>query len=216
MKISGAIFDLDGTLLDSMPIWKTLASRYLKSQGIIPEDHLDEKLKNFSMSQAIEYLKNHYIIRDSFETIFHEINQMIEADFLNFVNLKQGVVSMLSQMRSLGIRMCIATANDRKITEMILKKYDIADYFCDVITCSAVGSGKSDGLIYQKALEILDTPKEETLVFEDSFFAVQTLKRNGFYVAAVYDPSSVSQSNEIKKLADFYVESFEKWKMVLK
>jgi len=215
MKISGAIFDLDGTLLDSMSVWKTLASRFLKSHGIVPEDHLDVKLQNFSMSQAIEYLQNHYNVQESFDAILSELNRMIETDFLRYVTLKHGVISMLSQMRRLGIQMCIATANDRKITEMVLEKHGIADYFCDVITCSAVGSGKSDVLIYQRALEILGTPKEETLVFEDTFFAVQTLKRHGFFVAAVYDPSSESLKNEIIKIADFFLLSFDEWKKIL-
>ena len=105
--------------------------------------------------------------------------------------------------------MCIATSTDKNIAGEILARLGIRDYFSHIVTCEEAGSGKEDPDVFIRAQQVLGTPKEETVVFEDGVLAVRGAKEAGFYVIAVADESEKENKEEIKKLADRYIESFE-------
>lgn len=207
-SIKGAIFDLDGTLIDSMFIWDTIGEEYLISRGICPEKGLNEKFKNMSIVQAAEYYQTAYGIAESVEEITAGVNGMIDHLYAQVVTVKEGVLQLLEKYRSLGVKMCIATATDRYMVEATLKNNGIAEYFSHIFTCTEVGFGKDSPIIYEKALRALGTKKSETLVWEDALYAIQTAKSAGFIVAGIYDSSSEKQQEKIKELSDFYITSF--------
>jgi len=215
MNIKGAIFDLDGTLLDSMFIWDTIGSEYLISRGILPEKGLNAKFKTMSIVQAAEYYQERYGITDSIEDIISGVNSMIEHYYSDIVPAKPGVEALLKKLESRGVKMCVATATDRYMVEAALKRTGLDSFFCGVFTCTEVGSGKDCPEIFEKALETLQTRRDETIVFEDALYAVKTAKKAGFHVAAVYDKSSEAEQEEIKKLSDFYITSYEDWSEML-
>lgn len=209
MKIAGAIFDLDGTLLDSMPIWESLGETYLKDKGIEPKEGLREVLRPMSLVQSAEYFRSNYGVRESVEEICGDINHLIQDYYFDTVKPKPGVMDFLEHLKMKQIKMCVATATDRFLVDAALKRNKMDSYFDRIFTCSEAGYGKDRPDIYLQALDFLGTMKEKTMIFEDALYAARTAKDAGFPVGAVYDSSAASQQAEIKRLADIYIRSFE-------
>ena len=210
MKISGAIFDMDGTLTDSMFVWMDIGRRYLISCGITPRETLLEEIKNMSMWQVSNYFMTEYGLKKTHAEIYEGIDSLVEPMYRDEVFPKDGVFLLLDLFKSQGVKMCVASATDRQLVEMVLKKNGLFEYFSEIFTCNSVGAGKDEPLIYEKALEHLGTPKEETLVFEDAFFSIKTAKSAGFTVVGVYDASAERFSSEIKSLVDYYITDYRR------
>ena len=206
--LTGAIFDFDGTLLDSMFIWDTIGEDYLRTLGKEPHEDLKETFMTLTLEEAAEYYREHYKVTLSVTEIVDSINAMVEGIYRTKVTLKPGVAEYLRLLKESGVKMCVATVTDRYLVEDTLDRLGILHYFSGIFTCAEVGYGKDKPIIYQKALEHLGTAKEETFVFEDSLFALETAKTDGFPTVGVYDMHE-SRQEEMKRLADCYVRSFE-------
>lgn len=211
IKIKGAIFDLDGTLLDSMHIWDTIAEDYLKSHGITPNSDIREAVKSMSIQQVCEHFCNVYGLPLTNGEIAKGVNGMIEDFYFNHVVLKDGVPEMLNKLQSRGVKMCVATATDRYLVEAGLRRNGIFKYFSQIFTCTEVGAGKDEPDIFFHALEHLGTDIKETIVFEDALYAIKTAAEAGFIVAALYDNSAKDKQDEIKSCANYYFKSFTEW-----
>ena len=209
MKLRGAIFDLDGTLLDSMSMWDTIGNEYLLAKGCIPAPGLREKIKTLNMLQTAVYFKERYGLQESVDEIVSQVNDMLADKYFRLIQLKPTVLPFIKKLNELGIKMCIATATDRPLVEAAIRRLECLEYFCGVVTCTEVGCGKDKPLIYEKALELMNTTKEDTIVFEDALYAVETAKKAGFLVAGVYDISSAGDWARIKQAADWHIHSFE-------
>ncbi|WP_206459205.1 HAD family hydrolase [Anaerovorax sp. IOR16] len=209
MNMNGVIFDMDGTLLDSMPIWNNVASSYLRKKGYEPEPNLWEALKFLSLSQGVAYIKEKYLLPETNEEIETGINQTIEYSYFNKIPLKAGVEPYLQMLHKYRIPMCVATATDKYLAEASLKRLDILQYFKGILTCQEIGCGKDDPTIFESARELLQTDKKRTYVFEDALHAGITAKNAGFKVIGVYEESAKDDWEELKKIADQSILSME-------
>ena len=205
MRIRGAIFDVDGTLLDSMFIWDTIGEAYLRSIGYQPKENLNETFKNMSLHQAARYYQTEYGVTQSIDEIMDGVNAMLERYYRFEVPLKPGVAELLERLRQSGVKLCIATATDRHLVEAALDRCGVLSCFGEIFTCNEVGHGKDEPDIFEAALRFLGTRREETLVFDDALYAVRTAKEAGFPVAAVYDSHERSQA-EVRARSDLYLE----------
>ena len=205
MRIRGAIFDVDGTLLDSMFIWDTIGEAYLRSIGYQPKENLNETFKNMSLHQAARYYQTEYGVARSIDEIMDGVNAMLERYYRFEVPLKPGVAELLEWLRQGGVRLCIATATDRHLVEAALDRCGVLSCFGEIFTCNEVGHGKDEPDIFEAALRFLGTRREETLVFDDALYAVRTAKEAGFPVAAVYD-SHEKEQDKVRLLADIYLK----------
>ena len=203
-----AIFDFDGTLFDSMFIWESVGEIYLRSLGKEPKSSMREDVRALSLYQSACYFKQEYDLLLSIEEIMTGINQTIEHFYIHEVLPKPGVVDFLKQMKKAEIPMCIATASDRYQIEAALSRCGMEHYFDAIFTCSEVGHGKDEPVIFQKALEHFCADRNSAIVFEDAIHALQTAKADGFAVVAVFDNSEKRQT-EIRDLADYYIADFE-------
>lgn len=205
--VKGAIFDLDGTLVDSMPVWDRVADDYLRSLGIKTEGNTGEILKTCGLRQAARYFIKNYGLRLTEEEIADGVNGLLKDFYGNAVNLKRGAAEYLEKLRRAGVRACVATATDLPLAEAALKRCGVADMFCGIITEAQAGAGKRNPRIYEEALKIIGAPKSQTVVFEDALHAASTAKAAGFTVAAVYDASEKNQA-AMKKISDYYIKDF--------
>ncbi len=209
MQIKGVIFDLDGTLLDSTYVWDSAGANYLRRMGQVPEENLSDRILGKSLMQAATYLKNHYDLGKTEQEIMDGINDVVEEAYLTEIQEKKGVREVLDELTRRHIPMCVATLTDRYLVEAVFKRLDILHYFKDIITATEVGSGKDQPIIYQKAAECIGTEIEETLVAEDMLYTIQTAKKGGFPVLAVYDKAADRMWNEIEEIADYIVMDWE-------
>lgn len=209
MRIKGAIFDLDGTLLDSMCIWETAGIRYLESLGIKPRPDLRDTILPLSIVQAAMYFQKEYGVTYSVPEIMAGIDKSVEEFYFNSAEPKRGVISFLNLLKERGVKMCVATATNRRLVEAALSRNGMLDYFIKIVTCTEVGSGKDKPEIFSTALSVLGTRREETYIFEDAYYAIKTAKESKFPVVAVSDKSAEKHREEITRLADIYINSYD-------
>ncbi|MBR5542554.1 MAG: HAD family phosphatase [Oscillospiraceae bacterium] len=206
MKINGAIFDLDGTLTDSMHVWSTIGSNFIKSCGKTPRDDVDRRFCSMSVFEAVRFLKVEYDLPGDEEKITDDINRTVEDRYIKEVLLKEGVREFLDFLSEKNVPMCLATATDKYMADAALRRLGIRHHFKDILTSKIVGVGKDMPDIYLKAAEILGSDVTKTAVFEDSVVAVRTAKKAGFFVAGLYDFSFDYATEEVKATADVYAE----------
>jgi len=212
-KIKGAIFDLDGTLLDSMPMWRDFGACFLRSFGQEPREDLTEVFRTFSREQAAEYYIEHGYISAPAEKIVEAMGDFASSFYKNDVKLKEGAAELLSGLSEAGIPMCIATASDVSDAEVSLTRLGVRHLIKDIFSCTSVGHSKNEPHIYRAALRCLGTEKNETVVFEDALHALTTASNDGFLTAAVFDCDEPRQKR-MKELSDFYlpkISDFLKW-----
>ena len=210
MRLQSAIFDMDGTLLDSMPMWQELGVSLLGRFGVVADADLQERLKPMTLHQGAAYCRETYHLEPTAEELVALMEQRVNDFYCNEVQAKPGVERFLSLLKMEGVWMYVATATDRHLAEAALRHAGIDGYFRGLVTSGEVARGKEESPeIYERAMRRLRSNKKDTVVFEDSLHAIRTAKAAGFRVAGVYDASSEAQQEEIRSLSDYYIRSFD-------
>lgn len=197
-----SIFDVDGTILDSMKIWDVLASRYIRSLHKQPAEDLDSVVAAMSMEQSAHYLKQTYQISESEEKIQEDIVHILQDFYVKEVQLKPGFREFITRFDS---RNLIATSSDRELIEKAFQRLGISQYFEKIVTCSQIGKSKNEPDIYLACAEYFQKKPEEICVFEDAWHCVQTAKEAGFHVIGIKDESN---TKSIASLCDVYIEDW--------
>jgi HAD superfamily hydrolase (TIGR01509 family) len=206
--IKGAIFDLDGTLIDSMGVWNKIDYDFLAKRGIsLPED-LGHAIKSLSFKETALYFKDRFNLQESIEDIMNEWSVMAFNEYAFNIKLKPGVDKFLSKLKAKGIKIALATVTGQKLLKAVLENNGIFKYFDAVSTTSEVARGKSFPDIYLLSAEKLGLKPEECVVFEDILPAVLGAKAAGMKVIGVYDKCSENERHEIEGHADRYICSF--------
>lgn len=179
-----SIFDVDGTILDSMEVWNTLASQYVQSLGMVPEKNLDEIVSDMSLEQSATYLKNHYKINKQEERIISEVLNFI-SDFYEYeVNLMPGFKEFISHYDSINV---IGTSCDEELVKIALNRLAVLNYFEDIITCSKVNKSKNDPDFYLACAQVLKQRPEDIVVFQDADYCIDVARKVGFKVIKIKD-----------------------------
>ena len=211
--IKAAIFDLDGTLLDSTGMWENLGERFLKSLDIVPKDGLRDEIWDMSLPESAAFFKREYALALSEGEILARLNELSESVYTNDAPLKSGVKRLLGSLQMLEIKCALATAADKNLAEAALARTGILEHFSCIFSCSEHGA-KTSPDIFLKAAELLGTKPRETVVFEDSLTAVQTAKAAGFITAAVFDKSE-KNPDLLRDTADFYGENLDELRKLI-
>ena len=207
--VDAVIFDLDGTLLDSLGAWEHSGSNFLRTQGIEPSPTLDDELAALSLTDGATLLKTRYQLPQSPQEILALTLRPIQEHYYHDILPLPGVPKTLERLRKQGVKMVVATASDRELAQASLRRLGLLDYFEFIITCDEVGAGKLSPQVYEEALRRLGTAKSRTLVAEDALHALQTAHAAGFPTAAIEEPHSVHQQADKKQAATYYVWSYQ-------
>ena len=206
--IRAAIFDLDGVLLDSMSIWKDLGVRYILKQGQQPIDGMSETLFAMSMEQGAAWLKKNFTLPQSEAEIIKDMEAMLQQFYFEEVQEKPGAKALLEKLLHSGIRMAAATSSPRPHVTRALERNGLLSYMEAIYTTGEIGESKHSPLIYDTAAKLLSAKPEETLVFEDSLYALKTAKKAGYHTVGVYDADGESRQDLLKETADIYCTDF--------
>lgn len=211
MRLQGAIFDLDGTLLDSRPFWLGLGAALLREWGAEPEPELNRHLRGMSLPETAEYFRRHYGVPLSAQEILGQVHDRATAFYSQTVTAKADAEKFLSLLKMEGVWMYAATSLERPLAESGLRRTGLFGFFRGILTCAEAGAGKEDPRIYEKCLTRLRCRREDCVVFEDSIVALRTAKTAGFRTAAVFDESTSEHWEELRALADESIVSYGEW-----
>lgn len=207
------IFDLDGTLLDSMGVWENidqvcLEKRGIKLPGSYDYDSYVEAITPLTPLESAVYAINYFGLKGTPEELKQEWNEMAEHAYSNHIPLKPGAKEYLQNLRDQQVRMAVATSSPLSLCVPALQNHGITDLFDAICTSEEVGCGKNRPDVYLLAAKRLGVEPQDCIVYEDSLTALKTAKSIGMTVYAVYDSASEKNWEEMKRLADYIVESF--------
>ena len=206
-NIDAVIFDLDGTLVDSMWMWKTIDIEYLARFGLeFPED-LQADIEGMSFTETAIFFKNRFKLPDPVDKIKRDWNEMAWDKYLNEVPLKEGVREFLDYLKEKQIPAGIATSNSKELVDLIINKHNISEYFKSIRTSCEVEKGKPSPDIYLLVAKDLKVEPLRCLVFEDIIQGIMAGKNANMKVCAVYDEFSKDDEKKKIKLADYYIRS---------
>ena len=208
MNITGAIFDFDGTLFDSMHIWKGIKYQYLDYMGLTLTRADIEAFNGLYLRESLILAKERFDLDESYEELFAGFFDYLKERYLKEAAPKNDIIGFLEKLEAKGVKMGIATATGEPALEAVLKKYGMLKYFSAIYSTYPVGASKAEPKVYDVVLEELGTDKETTWVFEDALYAAKTAKANGYNLVGIFDVSE-PEAEELEKLADIYIHNYD-------
>ncbi len=203
------IFDLDGTLVDSMWMWKAIDIEYLARYGYECPPTLQREIEGMSFSETAVYFKNYFSLPDTIAQIKQAWIDMSIEKYRNEVPMKKGALNFLQYLKHAGIKTGIATSNGREMVDAVMEALHITPYFHVVKTACEVPAGKPAPDIYLEVAKELQIPPSGCMVFEDVPAGIQAGKAAGMTVCAVEDEFSIPMRGEKQELADFFIEDYD-------
>ncbi|MBE6025190.1 MAG: HAD family phosphatase [Cellulosilyticum sp.] len=207
-QFDAVIFDLDGTLVDSMWVWEEIDRVFLGKRNIPVPTDMDKALEGKSFTETAQYFKERFQLEMSVEEIKVEWNEMAWDFYTTKVPLKKGVKVFLDALKAQNIKMGIATSNSVQLVAAVLKALDITEYFQQIRTSCEVGRGKPFPDIYLKVAEDLEVGPNKCLVFEDIPNGVQAGKNAGMTAWGIRDRQTEVLWEEVKEVSDDQVEDY--------
>ncbi len=208
-NIQSIIFDLDGTLVDSMWLWHDIDVEFLEARGLTLPETYQHDIEGMSFTETAVYTKDLFKLKESVEELKFIWNQMAIEKYSYEVAYKPGAKSFLRYCRQHGIALGIATSNSKELVGAVAHALHFWHDIQEIVTACEVAHGKPAPDVYLEAAKRLQTEPAHCLVFEDVPMGIRAGKNAGMRVCAVEDPFSAHQVEEKRRLADYYISSYE-------
>lgn len=207
-NIKACIFDLDGTLVDSLGIWREIDERFFTIHNReVPIDY-DKKIAHMNFREMAVFTKEEYNFEETVEEIEKIWLDWSTEEYKTKIKAKSGAKELLEYIKELKLPISLATTNKKELYEACLKNNNLYSYFDYMLSVNEINSKKTEPKIYLLLAEKMKVKPSEVLVFEDILPAIQTAHKASFKVAAVYDKYNNKDQEEIKSTADFYIERY--------
>ena len=210
MRIEGAIFDLDGTLTDSMYIWNEAPKALVRKFGGEPPEDLARDIREMGRREASEYMVDTFCLPCTPKQVMEGVNALVTGEYRDRVPMKTGADTLLERLGALGVPCGIATASEAFQARDAMVRLGLWKHFLFAFSSLQYGP-KTGPDLYRAAARSLGSAPERTVVFEDALHAARSAKRAGFLVAGVYDPSAEEDQAALRALADWYVRDLGDW-----
>ncbi len=207
MNITGAIFDFDGTLFDSMHVWKGIRYNFMNELGIKLTEEDKKIFEGLFLRESLLVAIDRFGLAQTYEQLLERLFEYIKKRYLKETEPKNDIIEFLEKLKAKGVKMGIATATGESALVAVLEKYNMSHYFSAIYSTYTVGASKTEPKVYDVVLDSLGTDKSTTWVFEDALYAAKTAKANGYNLVGIYDVSEPRQ-NELKEIADIYIHNY--------
>lgn len=207
--MKGAIFDVDGTLLDSMGVWWDVLIDFFKMHGSELSDDEAEKYKELTLEESIPIMADLLKLDMSAEEISDKLKQMAFLQYENTLPLKTGADRYLKKLHDEGVKIAIATSGYEELCRKAFSRLNVWRYIDACAFSSEVGVNKSNPDVYLLAAERIGIPPGECIVFEDITNGIRGAKKGGFMTCAIYDETNTDETDMLKQLSDRYITSWE-------
>lgn len=207
MNITGAIFDFDGTLFDSMPIWKGLKFEFLKNIGVELTEQDKKDISGLFLMDAIPLAKERFNLKESVQELLSMFFELLKEKYLEKALPKNNIIPFLDKLKEKGVKIGIATATGEAALIPLLEKFNMLHYFSSIYSTYTVGASKDFPKVYDVVREEMGTDIGTTWVFEDAIYAVKTAKNNGYNVVGIFDESQ-RNPDEVKEIADIFIKDY--------
>lgn len=210
-NVGAVLFDLDGTLVDSMGIWQSVDIEYLTARKIaVPDDlyGLQQEIEGMGFTETAAFFKKRFELPDSLDDIKSAWISLAEHKYCKEIPLKKGVREFLEYLYNNQIPAAICSSNSQELINMVLEAHSIREYFSAVTTCCEVPAGKPAPDVYLRAADSLAQRPSDCLVFEDVPMGILAGKNAGMKVCAVEDDFSAGQVLRKRQLADYYIRDY--------
>ena len=208
MKIKGAIFDMDGTAVDSLHfwdyLWKSISDTFLSGQKFLPSEDLNKKIRTTIFTNSMTLLNENYHFLPRNDDFVKYAENLI-VSFYKTVKPKNGVIELLQFLKSKSVKIYLATATDTKLLKYALESCNLTEYFDGIFSCADIGVSKDKPDIYYKVIDAMHLTPSEVCVFEDALVAIRTAKNAGFNTVGIFDKHNFNQE-QVKLYSDYYVE----------
>lgn len=198
----GVLFDMDGTLIDSMPMWRMLDVEYIGRYGIQPDMEFHHQVATMTLIQAAHFIKERFDIPKSAEEIFDDFQNMVTTEYRDTIPLKPYAYELVKWMKRDGYKVAVATANEINLSEMVLKRTGLMEDVDTIVSCTMAGASKESPAVYELACANMKIAPADCVIFEDSLRAMYTAKKAGFVTVAVYDEVAKDSWDEICRITD--------------
>lgn len=207
MNITGAIFDFDGTLFDSMHVWKGYKDNFFNYLGVELTEEDKEAFKGLFLRETFLLAIERFNLNKTYEELLSELFEYIKGRYMTETEPKNDIIEFLERLKAKGVKMGIATATGEPALKAVLEKYGMLHYFSAIYSTYTVGASKTESKVYDVVLNELGTDKETTWVFEDALYAAETAKSNGYNVVGIYDKSEPNQE-KLKEVVDIFIHNY--------
>lgn len=211
--MKGILFDMDGTLLDSMPVWKNLAVDFLRSRKVDIPDGFEGKIKTMTLREAITYMQNTFFQDEDPAQLLKEGYELLAYHYTHTIELRPHVRETLEFLKEERVPMAISTATDDHLAELALNHQKIMGYFSFLQTVKNTGHTKNEKEFWLEGARRIGMDPSELVVFEDALYAMVTAKEAGMTVIAIEDQTAYMDRDKIREICDYYLESYQDFRL---
>lgn len=208
-SMKAAIFDMDGTLLDSMGCWRRLNSAFVRAMGIEPTPEEEQEMYTMSGMMVISYFKDKYGIESDFATLCEKACEQMEPIYASGVPLKPGAADYLRCLRERGVKCVIATATPARLALIALNRTNLVKDLDFIFSIDMIGRQKSDPEFFDRLCALIGEKREDCVMFEDSLYAMQGARAAGLGVIGITDDTNAADRESIRAACDRLIDSFD-------